>query len=191
VRLFVAVAVGAQVADALTAASDELRKRASTLAPRARITWVPAERAHVTVRFIGHVDEPAAGTIAAALAAPLAVKAFDLTVSGVGAFPLNGSPRVIWAGLTAGVETLMEVEREVSARLDTCGVAPEDRPYHPHLTLGRVKEAGGLRSRALLEGLTDRALGTTRVEAITLFESRLSPKGPTYVPLQQTPLRAA
>ena len=182
------VGVGPQVAEAFTAVSDELRKRASTLAPRARITWVPADRAHVTVRFIGHVDDAAAGAITAALAPPLAVKPFDLTVSGVGAFPPSGAPRVIWAGLTGGVEPLMNVEREVAARLERCGVVPEDRPYRPHLTLARVKEGGGLRSRTLLEGLTERALGATRVEAITLFESRLSPKGPTYVPLQQTPL---
>ena len=190
-RLFVAVNVSPQVAAAFTAVSEELRTRAATLAPRARITWVPAERAHVTVRFIGHVDDAAAGTISAALAPPLALQPFEVTVSGVGAFPPGGSPRVIWAGLTSGVEPLMDVEREVSARLETCGIAREDRPYRPHLTLARVKEAGGLRSRALFEGLPDRDFGTTRVEAITLFESRLSPTGPTYVPLLETRLRAA
>ena len=180
--------VGPQVAEAFTRVSDELRKRASTLAPRARITWVPADRAHVTVRFIGHVDDAAARPIAEALAPPLAVDRFDLTVHGVGAVPPSGSPRVIWAGLTSGVDSLAAIEREVSARLERCGVAREDRPYHPHLTLARVKDAGGLRARTLLEGLADRAFGTTRVDAITLFESRLSPKGPTYVALQRTAL---
>lgn len=181
--------VSPQVAEAFTAVSEELRRRASTLAPRARITWIPAERAHVTVRFIGHVDDAAAAAIAAALAPPLPVNPFDLTVSGVGAFPPSGSPRVVWAGLTDGVQALTDAEREVSARLEACGVERDERPYRPHLTLARVKEPGGLRSRALLEGLADRGLGTTRVDAITLFESRLSPKGPTYVPLQQTALR--
>lgn len=188
-RLFVGVDVGPQVAEAFTDVSEQLRRRASTLAPRARITWVPADRAHVTVRFIGRVEAAAADAIAAALAPPLAVDPFELTVSGVGAFPPGGSPRVIWAGLTGGVESLANAEREVSTRLERCGVAREERPYHPHLTLARVKEAGGLRSRALLEGLADRAFGTTRVDAITLFESRLSPQGPTYVPLLSTNLQ--
>jgi len=191
VRLFVGVDVGPQVAEAFTAVSDELRARASSLAPRARITWVPADRAHVTVRFIGHVDDAAAGTITAVLAPPLAVTPFDLAVRGVGAFPPSGSPRVIWAGLAGGVEPLTDVEREVSARLETCGIARVERPYHPHLTVARVKEGGGLRARALLEGLTERPFGTTRVEAITLFESRLSPKGPTYVPLLSIDLRSS
>ena len=64
------------------------------------------------------------------------------------------------------------------------------RPYSPHLTLARVREAAGLRSASLLDGLEDRSLGTTRIDAITLFQSRLSPKGPTYVPLLRTSLRA-
>jgi len=74
----------------------------------------------------------------------------------------------------------------VSERLARAGIGAEERPYNPHLTLARVREAGGLRSVALLEGVGETTLGGTAVEAITLFESRLSPKGPTYVALQRT-----
>jgi 2'-5' RNA ligase len=188
VRLFVGVEVGPEVADAFAAVSGELRTRAASLAPRARITWVAPDRAHVTVRFIGHVDDVTAQAVRAALAPPIAVPPFDLTVCGVGAFPPSGAPRVVWAGLTEGGEGLSALEQEVSRRLDACGIPREERAYRPHLTLARVKEAGGLRARTLLEGFADRAFATTHVDAITLFESRLSPKGPTYVPLQQTAL---
>jgi 2'-5' RNA ligase len=191
VRLFVGVDVGPQVAEAFARVSDELRARAATLAPRARLTWVPPANAHVTVRFIGYVDDAKAQTIKDALAPPIAVAPFDLTVHGVGAFPPSGALRVVWAGLAGGVEALSAIAEDVSRRLDACGVAREERAYRPHLTLARVKEAGGLRARTLLEGFADRVFATTRVDAITLFESRLSPKGPTYVALQRIPLRAA
>jgi 2'-5' RNA ligase len=67
-------------------------------------------------------------------------------------------------------------------------VAPEDRPYRPHVTLARVKEPAGLRTAPLLEGVREHEFGVRRVDAITLFESRLSPRGPTYMPLHRTPL---
>jgi 2'-5' RNA ligase len=111
-----------------------------------------------------------------------------LAVAGAGTFPTGGAPRVIWAGVSKGRDRMDAIEREVSARLAGVGVQPEDRPYSPHLTLARVRDAGGLRADTLLERHRAVELGATRVEAITLFESRLSPKGPTYVPLCRTPL---
>jgi 2'-5' RNA ligase len=83
---------------------------------------------------------------------------------------------------------LIQVESIVGARLEALGIARAERPYSPHLTLARVREAGGLRTSTLFEGQPSR-LGETRVETITLFQSRLSPKGPTYVALERTPLR--
>ncbi|MBI4266431.1 MAG: RNA 2',3'-cyclic phosphodiesterase [Acidobacteria bacterium] len=188
-RLFVAVELDLAVARAMADLGEQLRRRAETRAPRARITWIPADRLHLTLRFIGEVDERRADAIRAVLDPPVAVDAFDLTLSGLGAFPNSGPPRVLWAGLSAGEDALIRLEEEVSARLARCGVEPENRPYRPHLTLARVREAAGLRAGPLLEGLGARASGTSRVDAITLFESRLSPKGPTYVALQRTPLR--
>lgn len=187
-RLFVAVELDRAVTSAASGLVDELRRRAARLAPRARITWIPEERLHLTVRFIGNADEPRAHAIALVLQPPLGIHPFDLTIAGAGAFPPGGKPQVLWAGVTAGLDVLQHVEGAVSARLASTGVAPEERPYSPHLTLARVRDAAGLRTPALFEGLAAAPVGTTRVAAITLFESRLSPKGPTYVPLQRTML---
>jgi 2'-5' RNA ligase len=96
---------------------------------------------------------------------------------------------VIWAGLTGGQEHLLAIERIVGDRLECAGVGREDRAYNPHLTLARVRDAVGLRSAALLDGVRDLPLGSARAGAITLFESRLSPKGPTYIPIQRTSLK--
>ena len=186
-RLFVAVEIAPAVATAAAELINNMRERALRLAPRSRITWVMADRLHITVRFIGHVDPDTADVIRQALAPPLECDRFELTVAGVGTFPPEGPPRVVWAGLNEGRQTLTAIEEHVGTRLSGVGIGPEERPrYNPHLTLARVREAGGLRSASLLEPVRDTMLGVTTVEAITLFESRLSPRGPTYVALQKT-----
>lgn len=187
-RLFTGIELDASVVHAAGEVVAELSRRSERLAPKARVAWVTPERMHVTVRFIGHTNDDAAARIREVLQDPVLVPRFTLRVEGLGSFPPRGSPRVIWAGLSGDVERLAAVERDVTARLSRVGVPPEDRPYSPHLTLGRVKEPGGLKTTALFQNLGDVALGATAVEAITLFESRVSSKGPTYIALQRTPL---
>jgi 2'-5' RNA ligase len=156
------------------------------MAPHSRITWIRADRLHVTLRFIGHVADEQATPILQILRPPLNTAPFDLTVAGVGTFPVTGPPRVVWAGIAGGRDRLVALANIVSQRLEGVGMAREERPFDPHLTLARVRAAGGVRSQALLEGLSNTVLGTTPVDAITLFESRLSPQGPQYEPLQRT-----
>ncbi len=187
-RLFIAVEMNRAVEDAAREVIGDLRDRVTRLAPRARITWSAPERLHITVRFIGDADESNTHAIKSALGPTIDASVFDLTVEGVGAFPPKGPPRVFWAGLTDGRDGLLEVERAVSQRLETL-VPAEDRPYSPHLTLARVKEPAGLSRASLFESLTTRQFGRVHVDAITLFESRLSSKGATHVPLQRSVLR--
>lgn len=187
-RLFIAIEVGDTIAQEASRVIDTLRRRTASLAPDARITWVTPERMHLTVRFIGHVDEPRAAAIVDALRESVPIDPFELAIAGTGAFPPKGAPRVLWAGLADGVTELDAVERTVTRRLTSLGIAPEERPYRPHLTLARVKEPARLRAAALLDGFDRHMFGRVQVAAITLFESRLSSKGPTYVPLSRTPL---
>jgi RNA 2',3'-cyclic 3'-phosphodiesterase len=186
-RLFVGFEISQAV---VTATLDlvQLQTACSALAPRARLTWVTAERLHITIRFIGHVDDARVDKIRAVLEPPLALDPFDLTIAGVGTFPPKGPPRVVWAGLAGGRDQLLALEPNVSERLAGAGVPREKRPFNPHLTLARVRDAVGLRAAPFVGSLRDISLGTTSVDAITLFESRLSPKGPTYVALARTPL---
>ena len=115
-RLFVAVEISEPGRGAALDLIARLRATAARLAPQARITWVTAERLHVTIRFIGHVDDrrptPSRRCWRRRLREP-----FDLTIAGVGTFPPKGGPRVIWAGLTAGRRSTLSLERIVSERL--------------------------------------------------------------------------
>jgi RNA 2',3'-cyclic 3'-phosphodiesterase len=188
VRLFVAAEIEPHVRAAAAVLISGLEERVRRLAPQARITWVPEDRLHITVRFIGSVDDGVAAGIRTALEPPIELAPFDIEVTGTGTFPGRGAPRVIWAGMQAGRASLIALEREVSERLGRLGLAPEPRVFSPHLTLARVRDAAGLNAARLLDGLEREMVGTARVDAITLFESRLSPKGSTYLALQRTPL---
>jgi 2'-5' RNA ligase len=188
-RLFIAVTIDADVVARVSQSIDELRERVANRAPRARVRWVSADQLHVTVRFIGEASAPQAANIATALGPTLPLERFTLTFRGLGAFPERGAPRVFWAGIAAGVEHLAAVESDVTKRLETCGIAPEVRPYRPHVTLARVKDASGLRVRGLFDGIGDRAFGMSAVDAITLFHSRPSSDGSVYVPLHSTRLQ--
>jgi 2'-5' RNA ligase len=226
VRLFVAVEIGSEVQASATRVIEDLKRRTEQSAPHARVTWVKPEQLHLTVRFIGQADPNLCQTILTTLAHPLPVSAFELTIEGTGSFPPERPPRVIWAGITAGLDQLHAVEREVRSRLGNRslvsggsghgqadkavgltqdehwrnhrhkrvpGVDPlipagDERDYRPHLTLGRVKIPAGFRPAVVLKGLEQAVFGRVRVEAVTLFESRLSSAGPTYVALGRTPL---
>jgi 2'-5' RNA ligase len=188
VRLFVAVEIGEKLAHGAAKLTEELQRRATAAASRAKVTWIPADRMHLTIRFIGEVDDGNASMVRKVLEPPLAVTPFSLTLCGAGTFPKSGAPRVVWLGVTDGREQLLCVERAITARLTPLGIPEEDRFYSPHLTLARVRDPAGLKSARLLDGLADHRIGTTLIDAITLFQSRLSPNGPTYTPMVRTPL---
>ena len=187
-RLFVAVEIGPDVQAAASRVIEDLKRRTQQSAPHARVTWVKPDALHLTVRFIGQAAPDLCQRILRTLERPLQVPRFELAVEGTGSFPPKRPPRVIWAGLAAGLDRLHAVEHEVRSRLDPLIPDGDERDYHPHLTLGRVKNPAGLRPAVLLKGLEQAVFGTVRVGAVTLFESRLSPAGPTYVALGRTPL---
>jgi 2'-5' RNA ligase len=144
---------------------------------------------HITIRFLGEVPDDRADAITRALAGPLATPAFPVALGAPGLFPTRGAPRTFWIALDGDAAGAHRLEAEVSSRLEELGIPREARPFSPHLTLARVREAGGLRGTAVLAGLTVPPHAGGRVDAITLFESRLSSARPTYTALQRTPLR--
>ena len=184
-RLFVAVEIDDALVRAATALIAELRAQAAQVAPHARITWLAADRLHLTLAFLGNIDDSWLPGIRQALWSPHVAPRFSIRFRGVGVFPARGRPRVVWMGIDAGREALVTLAAEVATRLTRVGVMLEDRAYSPHLTLGRVREAGELRASTLTAGREDAVLGMMVVGPITLFESRLSPSGPAYRPIER------
>jgi RNA 2',3'-cyclic 3'-phosphodiesterase len=187
-RLFVAVGVSDAIRLSAETVIAELRRRVSQLDPDARVTWVGADRLHLTLRFIGEVDRPRLSDLRTALSVPIRQAPFEIAVRGLGAFPARGSPRVIWAGVGAGRHQLIALAQTVASRLETAGIKSDMRPFHPHLTLGRVRQSARLRRAPLLVGLEDVAIGTGAVAACTLFESRAGPDRARYSILTEAPL---
>jgi 2'-5' RNA ligase len=188
-RLFVAIDLSdGQRAEAVRAAEVLQRALESAGAPRA-IRWVAHHALHLTVRFIGEVDDDHGGRIVAALARPLEIAAFELTLENVGTFPGSGLPRVVWVGV--GDQSGASAAREgLEARLTALGVPSEARKFRPHLTLGRVREIRRSQAAELVKAARGLRIdpAPALVERVTLYRSYLSPKGPRYEPLTRTPL---
>jgi 2'-5' RNA ligase len=190
-RLFVGVELESEPKHAAAAASDALRQAIA----RARIPiaarWVPFENLHITLWFIGEVSDDRARSVHAALAPPFPLPPFSIGLAGFGAFPAGGAPRVLWMGLVEGLDHLRALYAETGRRLAPLGFEPEHREYSAHLTLARVKDGPPRptrdRFRQLLRDATVHG-GRSRVTAVTLFRSRLSPKGATYEPSLRVPL---
>ena len=120
------------------------------------------------------------------LAEPIAESSFSLSFQGLGFFPERGSPRVLWLGIRDGMDALRRIHAALAARVGT--LADAGRPFTPHLTLARFRERSPRAQFAEIAHV-QAAAGPSRIDRVTLYESRLSPAGPTHVPLAEAPLR--
>ena len=156
----------------------------------ADVRWVSPERIHLTLKFLGNIDEPKIDPIAKSTEGLTdALSPFPLKVRGLGAFPHFKNPRVIWVGLIDGGVVLSSFQKALEIELEKIGLEPEDRSFHPHLTLGRVKSNRG-RDELVgrMERYREEEFGDFQVERVILFRSDLKPSGPIYTPLREIKL---
>jgi len=190
-RLFVALEPPDGVRRRLAALQAEVKRAAGRSA--ADVKWVPAENVHLTLQFLGAVPEERLEAVKQAVAgAASAAPAADLEVRGVGGFPSARRPRVVWAGLAGQVAALAQLVRDLGARLAPLGFPPEDRPFSPHLTLGRARDPRGAQGLASALAQAGELPGASwHAAEVTLFQSHLSPSGPRYEVLLRAPLGGA
>jgi 2'-5' RNA ligase len=154
------------------------------------VSWVAPANLHLTLKFLGDVEEARMETISTALAAAAArAAAFEMVVRGLGAFPSATRPRVIWAGVAADPASLPSIARAVEEMLGAAGFPAEARPFAGHVTLGRVRVPR--RDPALgqmLTGAEGEVFGAFRVERVSLMRSDRSPRGSRYTELAGLPL---
>ena len=183
-RLFVALSISAQVRESLASLLSELRRADSK--PR----WVHPENLHVTLKFIGHIADEALPTVLGALRKITAPSQIALEFRGIGFFPNDRRPSVVWAGIQAAPE-LAALASRVDQSLAREGLPRETRSFSPHLTLARFKEPRMSEPlRALLAKCTDLSFGNQITTEFHLMESKTKPSGAEYTTLHSFPFAA-
>lgn len=171
-RAFIAIDLEPEIKETLQSLVRDLKTA------RADIRWVNAEGMHLTLKFLGSIDEsqvPRVEEILAGIARHHSP--FPLRLERTGAFPGEKSPRVLWVGFAADPE-LLAVQEEIEHALEAEGCERERRGFTPHLTLGRVKGPDRVaKAMAELEKRRGDSFGAMTVRKIALFESVLRPEG--------------
>lgn len=188
IRAFIAIDLTSDIIARLEGVIQELQKRIDPSAVR----WVPVHNIHLTLKFLGNVSVTNLEVLQKLLSAESrSHEPFEISVGDLGAFPSARRPRVIWTGIQAppDLETLQRAIESETARL---GYAPEERPFTPHLTLGRVSRnadsADARRISEVLDKLQVGFLGAMRVDTVHLYRSDLKPGGAVYTRLFTTHL---
>ena len=189
IRAFIAIDLPPSIQESLDKQTARLRQ---TLGDDV-VRWVPTQNMHLTIKFLGslplsHLDFIKRMLTQSADSNPQ----FDLQVSGLGSFPNSKLPRVLWAGIhaSAGLASLQKVIEDGATRL---GYNKEERPFSPHLTLGRVRQR--LSAQELHKVSTTFSafqlgkIGTATVDSVNLYQSDLNSEGSVYTKLFSTTLR--
>jgi RNA 2',3'-cyclic 3'-phosphodiesterase len=185
VRLFVALEIPAAVRDNLATLIKELRNAE----PKAR--WVRAENLHVTLKFLGETLSEKLEEIRNALSAVHSEQLVELDFRGLGFFPNERRPRVLWAGMDAS-PNVPSLAASVDQALEKLGFSREDRPFTPHLTLARFSSPRITEKlRPAIQQNMARESGRVRTNEFHLLESKLKPSGAEYTRLASFPFAAA
>jgi 2'-5' RNA ligase len=185
-RCFVALELPGDVRAALEAVQARLR----AAAPRASVRWVAPAGMHLTLKFLGGITEEQRDAVRFAMErVTRAIAPIDLACAGLGVFPGPARPRVVWAGIAAGLRELGVLAAAMEHGLEPLGFRAERRPFRGHATLGRVRSARGI--GPLVQTLDEAGrteFGRWTASEIVLYRSHLRPTGSIYEPLARLPL---
>lgn len=186
-RAFVALEITDEIRAALGRLEKDLKKG------EARVGWVAPERIHLTLAFLGDIFAAQLAGLAAALdAAAAGCPPFAFEVAGTGAFGPPASPRVVWAGVEEPTGALARIQALVAGAVTELGFRLEERPFHPHLTLGRVRgRAGAADLTSRLESFRSLRCGRVEVRRVLLMQSVLSSQGAEYRVRHSSELKGA
>ena len=192
-RAFLAVAISADLRERVTAVQSELKALVSDSVSRVRVTWVKPETIHLTMKFLGELDDDAVEPLRARINDAVAGRpAIEIPLGMLGAFPRLEAPRALWIGPSSQWDSQDEATQAqaLAGRIDeACGNVAESRdsqPWRPHLTVARVREGHrevgqALRSSKLVT--RPQEIGVLRIREISLMKSDMRPDGPVHTPL--------
>jgi 2'-5' RNA ligase len=184
IRTFIGVDVGPTIRDRLVALQGTLGQAGTD------VKWVEEANLHVTLLFLGEVEDRQVAKICTMVAETTANhESFRLTVERAGAFPTPRRPRILWAGIGTGAEALVALHDDLEKPLAKLGYRREERRYKPHVTLGRIRSAAPADSlaKALAQQATWKG-GETLVGELHVMSSELTSRGPNYTVLSRASL---
>ena len=183
-RAFIAIELSPEIKDSLAQIESHLKYSG------ADVKWLETGNIHLTLKFLGDITEENCGKIKSILdEIGRSIKPFEMSIKDIGAFPNINYPRVIWVGLDKGTVESKALAEKIDEEVLKIGFQKEPRPFAPHLTIGRVRSPKN--KEALKEKIGTTQLPTTKshsVSSVALFQSKLSPKGPTYTKLHEARL---
>ncbi|WP_455241229.1 RNA 2',3'-cyclic phosphodiesterase [Petrachloros mirabilis] len=199
IRTFLAIELPEPLRLAVSRLQLDLKQQLSReLSRNVRMSWVQSASIHLTLKFLGDIDEQLVAPMQEAIGEVVqGQRAFQIPLDRLGVFPRLQQPRVLWVGPTEQWEQGEEAARLASLHRavdDSCGtlnLALDERPLTPHLTLARIREGERSVGQALAKsGVMDRpvALGSLAVESVVLMRSELRPAGPRYTKLWEVNL---
>jgi 2'-5' RNA ligase len=202
IRAFLAVELSHELRAELPLVQQELKHRIEPELKRdTRISWVQPAKIHLTMKFLGDMDEQVIDPLHSALEQAIGNRtAVTVPLERLGAFPRAHSPRVLWVGPSENWEKgteakrLVEIQAAIEQACENLGFLCETKPFSPHLTLARIKMGERYVGVALAAGgVLDRplSLGSLAVESVVLMKSELKPTGSIYTKLWEVRMRAA
>lgn len=188
VRTFIAVELSPRVMTRAGDLIDELR------VVGAEVNWVRPQQMHLTLKFLGDVPDTETPDICRVIKQVADdFEPFEIVCRGAGAFPNLQEPRTLWIGIQDGAEELKRLQSEIDDALKAkLGYGREQRAFHPHLTIGRVKHATAEQHRRFVEILEQQAdfdADLAIIDEVVTFASFLGRSGPKHDPLDHAELR--
>jgi 2'-5' RNA ligase len=183
-RTFIAIEIPAEIKTALTRLQTELRRAG------ADVSWTRPENIHLTLKFLGEIEERLVNEIQKTCIETAAeFQPFTLDLNNTGVFPNVRQPRVLWAGLSGEIEKALEIQRRLDERLMAIGFDGEEKPFRPHLTIGRVKSNRKTRELLALADSYQLPRLSFDVKEIVVMKSELVPAGARYAILAKAEMR--
>lgn len=188
IRSFVALEFPTSIQDAITQQTAHLRK----LYPNPLIRWVKSGSIHLTLKFLGDIEQADLNFLARSIANEVElIQPFSISFTNLGIFPNPNKPRILWIGINSPA-ILKELQSKIELLAFSQGIQKEQRAFSPHITLGRISDRNSrLNTDNLIQEISSidvSNLANVNISALKIFISDLKPDGPIYIPIHNIPL---
>ncbi len=190
IRTFIAIELDDATRRALGSVQSKLKRERAAQ----HVRWVAPDSIHITLKFLGDVDAEQMPALQRAVSdACTGTPPLTLTLAGVGAFPNTRRPNVVWVGASGQVDVITQLAKKIEEACTALGFAREERPFSPHLTLGRVKRDASPGDRQAVGEMVEKAqvstVGEVHVTRVSVMKSELRPTGSVYTRLHEIELK--